>query len=78
MVSACHSIARWLTQAGRLVAILYDSISPHRVRRDHQRHWREQGQSRLLARFSFWARPLRSSGGLSWIIRRDFELGDFA
>ena len=40
MVSACHSIARWLTQAGRLVAILYDSISPHRVRRHQQRHWR--------------------------------------
>ena len=31
MVSACHSIARWLTQAGRLVAILYDSISLHRT-----------------------------------------------
>ena len=31
MVSACHSIARWLTQAGRLVAILYDSISSHRT-----------------------------------------------
>ena len=29
MVSARHSIARWLTQAGRLVAILYHSISPH-------------------------------------------------
>ena len=33
MVSACHSIARWLTQAGRLVAILYASISPHRTPR---------------------------------------------
>ncbi len=43
MVSACPSIARWLTQAGRLVAILYDSISPHRVGRDQQRHWREEG-----------------------------------
>ena len=29
MVSACHSIARWLTKAGRLVAILYASISPY-------------------------------------------------
>jgi hypothetical protein len=28
MAGACHSIARWLTQAGKLVAILYDSISP--------------------------------------------------
>ena len=33
MVSACHSIARWLTQADRLVAILYASISPHRTPR---------------------------------------------
>jgi hypothetical protein len=45
MVRACHSIARWLTQAGRLVAILYDSISPHRLGRDQQRHWREQGRA---------------------------------
>jgi hypothetical protein len=75
MAGACHSIARWLTQAGKLVAILYDSISPHRVRRDQQRHWREQETTRLA--FHSGLGRWRCSDGLSRNIRRGPELGEF-